>query len=141
MRGSRNFVILLLQNCLQIFVVSILTTGGIIALVAVGAIVAHTIIVTFNWLKRNIKERIFAKKAKKVAVADLNKLIDECDNKTTISDLDEIANEGYTHIIASVNDNDVVEDVEIIKNTNDEIDEEVDNLINRTGKGMVVIER
>jgi len=40
-----------------------------------------------------------------------------------------------------VNDNDVVEDVEIIKNTNDEIDEEVDNLINRTGKGMVVIER
>ncbi len=115
--------------------------AGIIALVAVGAIVAHTIIVTFNWLKRNIKERIFAKKAKKVAVADLNKLIDECDNKTTISDLDEIANEGYTHIIASVNDNDVVEDVEIIKNTNDEIDEEVDNLINRTGKGMVVIER
>jgi hypothetical protein len=28
MRGSPDFVILLLQNCLQIFVVSILTTGG-----------------------------------------------------------------------------------------------------------------
>ena len=28
MRGSQKFVILLLQNCLQIFVVSILTTGG-----------------------------------------------------------------------------------------------------------------
>lgn len=115
--------------------------AGIIALVAVGAIVAHAIIVTFNWLKRNIKERILAKKAKKVAVADLNKLIDECGNKTSISDLDEIANEGYTHVIASVNDNDVVEDVEIIKNTNDKIDEEVENLINRTGEGMVVIER
>ena len=88
-----------------------------------------------------VKTQYKGKDICKVAVADLNKLIDECDNKTTISDLDEIANEGYTHIIASVNDNDVVEDVEIIKNTNDEIDEEVDNLINRTGKGMVVIER
>lgn len=113
----------------------------IIALIAAGIVVSHAIMVTFTWLKDNIKKRILEKKMKKVAVADLNKLIDECDNKTTISDLDEIANEGYTHIIASVNDNDVVEDVEIIKNTNDEIDEEVDNLINRTGKGMVVIER
>ncbi len=33
MRGSRKFVILLLQNCLQIFVVSILTTGGHLAVI------------------------------------------------------------------------------------------------------------
>lgn len=33
MRGSADFVIRLLQNCLQIFVVSILTTGGDLSLV------------------------------------------------------------------------------------------------------------
>ena len=33
MRGSPDFVILLLQNCLQIFVVSILTTGGDMSIV------------------------------------------------------------------------------------------------------------
>ena len=33
MRGSPDFIIRLLQNCLQIFVVSILTTGGHQALV------------------------------------------------------------------------------------------------------------
>lgn len=33
MRGSPDFVIRLLQNCLQIFVVSILTTGGHLSLV------------------------------------------------------------------------------------------------------------
>ncbi len=113
----------------------------IIALIAAGIVVAHAIIVTFTWLKDNIKKRILEKKMKKVAVADLNELINDCGNRTKLSDLDELRDEGYTHIIASVNNSDVVEDVEMIKDENDTIDSEVYDFINRTGEGMVVIER
>ena len=43
MRGSPDFVILLLQNCLQFFVVSILTTGG-----ALGAFIPQMAIAMFS---------------------------------------------------------------------------------------------
>lgn len=42
MRGSPDFVIRLLQNCLQIFVVSILTTGGDMAIVGERGIIETT---------------------------------------------------------------------------------------------------
>ena len=42
MRGSPDFVIRLLQNCLQIFVVSILTTGGDMSIVGERGIIETT---------------------------------------------------------------------------------------------------
>ena len=49
-------------------------------------------------------------------------------------------NEGYTHVMANVNDNNTdVIDIELVKDTNTSIDKEVEQLIGR--EGMVVIER
>ena len=114
--------------------------AGIVGLIALGCIVAYAIIVTFKWLKNKIKEKLAAKNAKKVAVADLNELIDECDNKVSLKDLENLTDEGYTHLVATVDTDNKVSDVEVIKDKNETIDSEVESLINRTHKGMVVIE-
>ena len=41
--------------------------------------------------------------------------------------------------MATVDNSGKVSDVEVIRDTNDTIDEEVEQFINRTGKGMVVV--
>lgn len=113
--------------------------AGIVGLIAAGCLVAYAIILTFRWLKNKIKEKLAAKNAKKVAVADLDELIESCDNTVTLSDLESLSDEGYTHLMATVDDNGKVSDVEVIRDTNDSIDEEVERFINRTGDGMVVV--
>lgn len=112
---------------------------GIVGLIAAGALVAYAIILTIRWLKNKIKEKLAAKNVKKVAVADLDELIKQCDNTVSIDDLEKLSDEGYTHLMAIVDETGKVDDVEVIQNTSDTIDDEVDQFINRTGKGMVVV--
>lgn len=113
--------------------------AGIVGLIAAGCLVAYAIVLTFRWLKNKIKEKLAAKNAKKVAVADLDELIESCDNTVTLNQLEELSDEGYTHLMATVNENGKVNDVEVIRDTNDTLDDEVDQFINRTGEGMVVV--
>ena len=112
---------------------------GIVGLIAVGTLVAYAIVLTLRWLKNKIKEKLAAKNAKKVAVADLDELIESCDNTVTIDQLEELSDEGYTHLMATVNEDGNVSDVEVIRDTSDTIDDEVNQFINRTGEGMVVV--
>lgn len=112
--------------------------AGIVGLIALGCLVAYAIVLTFRWLKNKIKEKLAAKNAKKVAVADLNKIIEECDNTVSLSDLENLSDEGYTHLVATVGTDGKVSDVEIIEDMSSSIDAEVEQLINRTGRGMVV---
>lgn len=113
--------------------------AGIIGLIAAGCLVAYVIILTFRWLKNKIKEKLAAKNVKKVAVADLGEIIETCDNTVTLSELEELADEGYSHLMATVDDDGNVKDVEVFRDTSDTLDEEVDRFINCTGEGMVVI--
>lgn len=113
---------------------------GIVGLVAAGCLVAYAIVLTIRWLTKKIKEKLAAKNAKKVAVADLEELINDCDNKISLSDLEGLTDQGYSHLVATVDNSGKVSDVEVIKDTSASIDEEVDQLINRTRQGMVVIE-
>lgn len=113
--------------------------AGIVGSIAAGCLVAYAIILTIRWLKNKIKEKLAAKNAKKVAVADLDELIESCDNTVTIDQLEELSDEGYTHLIATVNTSGNVNDVEVIRDTSGTIDEEVEQFINRTGDGMVVV--
>ena len=79
------------------------------------------------------------KTVKKVAVADIEQLINECDNTVSLKDL---VDEGYTHMMAEVGyDGKIVGDVDVIKDKNDSIDKDVEELINRTNEGMVIVER
>lgn len=113
--------------------------AGIVGLIAAGCLVAYAIVLTFRWLKNKIKEKLAAKNAKKVAVGYLDELIESCDNTVTLNQLEELSDEGYTHLMATINENGKVNDVEVIRDTNDTLDDEVDQFINRTGEGMVVV--
>ena len=115
--------------------------AGLVGLIALGCLVAYAVVLTFRWLKNKIREKLAKKNVKKVAVADLEELINECDNTVSLSGLNDLVDEGYTHIMADVGyDGKIVEDVEVIKDESDTIDREVDELINRTRQGMVIVE-
>lgn len=105
---------------------------GILALLAAGLAVMWVIKVTFNWVRNKIREKLAKKNAKKVYMATVKKLADECDNKMTLDDLN-----NYDFVMASVNDEDQVEDLDLIKNADAHLDEEVDRLL--TSKREVVI--
>ena len=105
---------------------------GILALLAAGLAVMWAIKVTFNWVRNKIREKLAKKNVKKVYMATVKKLADECDNKMTKDELN-----NYDFVMASVNDKEQVEDLDLIKNTDAHLDEEVDRLL--TSKREVVI--
>ena len=112
---------------------------AVIGLVAAGCLVAHLVVLTIKWLINKIKEKLDAKNAKKVAVADLEKLISECDNTMSVDELDNYVDQGYSHVMVEVDDNNkIVGDIEIYGDENGNLDEEVQELLGR--KGMVVVE-
>ena len=116
--------------------------AGIIAMVAAGCLVAYAISLTIKWLRDKIKDKLKQENVKKVAVADLQEMIDSCENTISLGDLNELADDGYTHMMAEVgNDGQIVGDIELIKDTNNSIDEDVDELLNRTNQGMIIVER
>lgn len=112
---------------------------GIAAAVAVGALVAYAIALTMKWITNKVREKMAMRNVKKTAVADIEKLIDECDNKVSMEELEKMADKGYSHVMVSMDsNNEIIGDVEIIKDTNDELDREVRQLLGR--EHMVVIE-
>lgn len=112
---------------------------GIIALLLLGYITVKIIALTFKWLRNQIKERLAKKNTKKVAVADIQQLINECDNTVSMDELDKLADEGYTHFMAEVDyDNQIEGEITVIKDTSDTLDKDVERLLGR--KGMVVVE-
>ena len=97
--------------------------AGIIGLIALGCLVAYAIVLTIKWIRNKVAEKLAKKNDKKVAVADLE-------------------DEGYTHMMVEVgHDGNVVGDVEVIKDKNDTIDKDVEELLSRTNQGMVIVER
>lgn len=115
--------------------------ASIVGLIALGCLIAYAVVLTIKWLRNKIAEKLEKKNVKKVAVADLEELIDECDNTVSLKDLNDLVNEGYTHLMADVGyDGKIVGEVEVIKDENDTIDKDVEELLNRTNQGMVVVE-
>ena len=113
---------------------------AIIALVAAGCIVAYAVVLTIKWLRNKVKEKLAKKNVEKVVLGDLQALIDECNNPATLDELDKLADKGYTHVMADVGyDGKIVGDVELVQNQNNTLDREVEELINRTNQGMVII--
>lgn len=106
---------------------------AIAAVVAAGALIAYAVVLTVRWLKNKFKELLAKKNVKKVAAVELERLIDECPNQRT---LDDLFDEDYTHVVASVNNSGKIEDVEVIKDTGDG-DYEVDELLGN--ERMVVV--
>ncbi|MCI8985014.1 MAG: hypothetical protein HFI60_03545 [Lachnospiraceae bacterium] len=116
--------------------------AGIVGLIAVGCLIAYAVVVTIKWLRNKISEKLAKRNVKKVAVADLEELINECDNTVSLSALNDLVDNGYTHLTAEVGyGGEVVsESVEVIKDASDSTDQDVKELINRTKQGMIIVE-
>lgn len=110
---------------------------SIAAFAAIGAIVAYAVILSFRWLKNKIREKFREKNVKKVAVADLQKMIDECENTVSMEELDELSEQGYTHVMATVDNAGKVSGLDVIKDENESLDEQVDRMLGR--EKMVVV--
>lgn len=111
----------------------------ILGLIALGIIATTVVALTVTWIVRKIKEKKALGYVKKVMVTDIRELANSCDNTVTLDQLDELVDKGYTHIMADVNSTgEVVGEVEVIKDTNQTLDDEVEKLLGR--KGMVVVE-
>ena len=101
---------------------------------AVGIVVAYIAIkLTKKWLIDRAQKKLDEKKAEKVAVTTIEKLIDECPNEVSLKDL---KNKGNTHVVASVDSSGKVVDVDVIKDQSSG-DREVDDLLG--SQRMVVI--
>ena len=110
---------------------------GIAALAAFITIVVKLTLLAMSWISNKVKEKLKNRNTQKVAVGDINKIIESCDNQIAIDELEKIADEGVTHIVADVDYNGNVESVEAYDV--DRIEGRADDLINRTGEGLVVI--
>ena len=112
--------------------------GAIVGLIAVGCLVVYAVILTIKWIKDKIKQKLAQKNVKKVAVADIEQLIAECDNTVSIDALDDLTEKGYSHIMVDVGyDDKIVGDISVIKDENATLDSEVEELLGRDG--MVVV--
>lgn len=95
-------------------------------------------LVSVKWLKDKIDEKLELRKTKKIAFGDLEDLSKTCHNYSSRDELKKILKHDYTHYVATVDNNDKVVDVEVIRDTSTVKDKDVAHLINRTGEGMVI---
>ena len=111
----------------------------IIGLIVAGLFVAAVIYLTYQAWKNKIAEKKRQRNAKKVVSAELGALEKNCTNRASLDELDNLAKEGYTHVMAAMdNSGNIVGDVELIKDK--EHDSQVSAIHNRTGEGVIVIE-
>lgn len=108
---------------------------AIAAVVATGTLIAYAIVLTLKWLKNKIKNMFLKRNVKKVACVELEKLVEECPNEMS---LDQLLDEGNTHLMASVDDYGKIDEVNVIKDIGDG-DYEVDRMLG--SEGMIVINR
>lgn len=113
---------------------------GVLGALAAGAVIVYVIRLTLQWLKDRLREKKIKDNAKKFLVITINKLIRDSKNTVSLDDLEQLAQlerEGKTHIIAGVNGEDIVGDLDIIEA--DGQDESIKHLIDR-GDGRLVVE-
>ena len=115
--------------------------GIIVGAVVVGALVTYAVILTVKWLRDKIKDMIARKNAEKVLVTDIENLVKNCTNKKSLDELNKLVDEGYEFVAVAVDDTEknIVGDVTLIKDLNDELDYEVEQLLGN--QRMVVIEQ
>ncbi|MBQ4418253.1 MAG: hypothetical protein II870_01345 [Synergistaceae bacterium] len=97
---------------------------SIISLIISGVCLFCTIALNRKWLDGQLN-KIFhpihaikeSKKAKRAMLCDIKRLMDECDNKMSLSELNKLVDEGYSHVFVKQYNNDELE-VEVIKDSN-----------------------
>lgn len=112
---------------------------SLLTLILTGIFIAAVVYLTYKVWKNKINDKLRASRAKKVISSELRALEKECTNRASLNELDSLANEGYTHVMAAMdNRGNIIGDVELIKDTAH--DSDVHALHNSTGEGVIVIE-
>ena len=112
---------------------------AILSLIAAGCIVAYVVSLSVRWIVGKIREKKAMRNIAKVAVAEIDTLVRECDNTVALADLDALASQGYSHVMVGIDTSGkIVGNVEVIRDTNDTLDADVEKLLGK--KGMVVVE-
>ena len=110
---------------------------GLIGLIVAGLFIATVIALTFIAWRRKINEKMMAARAKKVVSAEIGALERNCTNRMSLDELNRLENDGYTHVMATMDDsNNIIGDVEIIKDT--EHDSQVK--YRHGSEGVIVVE-
>ena len=109
----------------------------LLGLILAGIFIAVVIYLTYRAWKNKIEEK--KRLAKKVVSAELKALEKECTNRASLDELDRLADEGYTHVMAAMDSQgNIVGDIDLIKDK--EHDAKVHAVHNRTGEGVIVVE-
>ena len=90
---------------------------------------------TKPWVMDQVKKRMSNSNISKVALLDIQCLIDNCDNKISLDEL-----EGYSHVMVSVDsENNTITDTELIQDQNVVPDSELKELLGE--RKMIIVER
>lgn len=107
--------------------------------VAAGILIAKAVQITITWLTNKIKQKLAKRNVSKVAVAELEKMIKNCNNQATIDELTNLQRKGVSHFSVEVQNDGTIDENSGIEVWNDKIhDQKVSDFINRTDEGMVV---
>lgn len=111
----------------------------ILGLIALGLVICSAVALTTKWIIDKIKSKKQLGYIKKVFIADIKEITNSCNNTISLNQLNEIANSSVTHVMADIDESgNIVGRIEEIRDTNQQLDEEVEKLLGRDG--MVVVE-
>ena len=110
----------------------------IVGCILAGAAMAVLVVFTLKWIKDRVKKAITERKARKVFITSLDSLANECDNKISLDDLEKLADGHNAFVVADVQYDGSLGQVDFVKDKNKTLDEEVAAFLKKEGK--VVIE-
>lgn len=104
---------------------------GILALIAIGAVIMIVVNITVNWIRKRIKEKLQKKTAKKVFMKEIGQMVEDCENEMTLEELNSVKEtaKDADFVMATLDENNQVDEVELIKDQNSKLDREVEELL------------
>lgn len=112
--------------------------GGLLAIIAAVGIanIIHRIIkITFNWVRNKVNSFFMKRKIKKVFIQDVDEMIrkeaETCEHTMSWEEFNNYKSEinDYDLVVASIDDEGQVQDIELVQNTDAKLDEEVERLL------------
>lgn len=85
---------------------------SILALITAGTLVLYKTLPKKKTLKEKLKDMLAAEDIAKAAIIEIEKLMEECPQQKS---LDDLYKDGYRYIIASINTEGKIKDVEVYK--------------------------
>lgn len=120
--------------------------GSIIVGVVLAVAGYFILKLTLGWIMNKIDEYFSNKETdavnKKIdatVVADIDEMMDKCQNRKSYELLKKEREKGYTHVMGKISGRKLTGDIELVKDENDTLDHEVKTLLGP--EKMVVIER